>query len=179
MDFKSALKLQASTVQANRAIPVLPTKPQKNVIPLAPVTAKPDFEGYGVFDRVEINVTSNRLDLFFTGIPSKKTRQLMKDNGFWYNGETKTWYHRDCETNRQFLRNVFDVALEPKQEVPATPQLQVSPTFDPLPDHKGSDAFEAFKAQVNELMAELKLDSADLMLVAIDCLHKKTFSRDS
>lgn len=49
-------------------------------------------------------------------------------------------------------------------------------TVDPESLGDESEAYRNFKSQVNALQTELKVDAADLMLMAIACLYTKTFN---
>jgi len=104
----------------------------------------------------------NRLDLYFSDIPAKSDREILKEQGFRFNPDTKCWYHKDCLVNRLFLSNTFGLSELMKQIEPqSTEPVQVS--------------FENYKKQVDALLNELNCDVADLALIAVNHLYNETF----
>lgn len=59
------------------------------------------------------------------------------------------------------------------KDMPVVPPLETEePIIAEVPE---TGEYSRFKQQVNELLAEMDIDAADLMLLAVDCLHKATF----
>lgn len=59
------------------------------------------------------------------------------------------------------------------KDIPVVPPLETEePIIAEVPE---TGEYSRFKQQVNELLAEMDIDAADLMLLAVDCLHKATF----
>lgn len=149
---------------------------------------------------VQVNSTRNRLDVYFHQKPTDECRSLLKADNWMFSGERLCWFHADTEDNRRFLRDNFGVKLDPKDQGPVIPDtiaplkpvrlspagggyLQDTPAQVTVPETTSTDdmgpGFERYRKQVDELIAELRIAPADLMLLAINVLHKRTFSRDS
>lgn len=162
-------------------------------------------------DKLTINIqlvsSRNRIDIFFSAIPSEDIRTDLKRFGFKFNPDSKAWYNKDCENNRDILRAMFNADLEPYQGIALSTLVDSPPPgmnrdgqectgcSDGLPKHTCEtytdvppvqpliELCEApiepelakFRTQTNQLMEQLNLDAADLMLAAIDCLHRQTF----
>jgi len=192
--FQQALQAKALVIQASRdskkqsitpAKPVNKSKPMstaKAILGLPPVSS--NFGPISTtLDRVEISINSKRLDLYFTGKPSEQVRTDLKANGFWFNPTTKAWYHKDCQANRDFIKDYFKFEIQDLDDsfkdsgavsyemsaVDQKPKSALSDTDYPA-------TYQAYKKQVDELMKALEItEPADLMLIAIDKLHKDTF----
>lgn len=152
-----------SNIPANHAIKIdsnFGTKDQ-TIVDLTPDT-KPD----PITVRCERVLDRNRIDLFFSAIPSEETRTLLKDQGFKFNPDSKAWYHKDCLVNRMFLTATFDLPDLMQDVYNDDPKMDVKTNIN---------SYATYKDQVNALLTELKLDCADLMIVAIDSLYNRTF----
>jgi hypothetical protein len=152
--------------------------------------------------RIELVSSRNRIDLFFSEIPPEDTRRFMKQKGFRFNPDSKAWYHQDNEEHRDFCRKMFgatlDAYLTPYQphydgcdandnECTACTDNVGEHTCEPLPDVPPTQPlielcetpvtpeFAKFREQTNQLIEQLKIEPADLMLVAIDALHREIF----
>ena len=187
--------LRAKSNAALAARSAVQTTPEATSKPEA--APKPRPQSGTTLERVDINVSRNRLDLYFRGVPEQGIRSDMKVHGFRYNPDLVCWYHQDTEANRQFIRKSFAVEIERKEPKPG-PIVPTPATLDPRPEYllvpepapvaspaeepttePFTPEFSRFRTQVDELIAHLKIAPADLMLLAIDSLHKGTFSRDS
>lgn len=123
--------------------------------------------------RCERVLDRNRIDLFFSAIPSEDTRTLLKDQGFKFNPDTKAWYHKDCLVNRMFLAATFDLPdlMQDVYNDDVKPEIIEETELNPI--------WSKYKKQVNALLAADKtLDPADLMIKAIDCLYIQTFKEN-
>lgn len=143
--------------------------------------------------KIERVVNRNRLDIYFSDIPSVEIRDSLKNQGFRFDGERKAWYHKDTLLNRLYLHTTFGApdlltmetlnfdSNEIKDtdtgdrvgDTSKTPQNPILETEDD--SEKVSEEFKRYKMQVNALVEELKLDPADLMIRAIGCLYDSVF----
>lgn len=117
----------------------------------------------------------NRLDVFFSRKPGDEILQKLKAQGFRDRDTDKGWFHFDSEDNRAFCTKEFGAVFEDDNtpdniEAPAAP-IAVEATVTP--------EYETFKRQVNELIEYMKVEPADLMLLAVNTLHKKVFGKDA
>lgn len=120
--------------------------------------------------RVERVVNKNRLDIYFTQAPNQVTRNNFKSMGWRYSPDRVCWYHQDNKQNCDWLAERYNVqGLDTVDKFKTEPEI-VEPEFTP--------EYATFRVQVDELLAYTKICPADLMLKAIDCLHKKTFSQN-
>lgn len=140
--------------------------------------------GYGPDPVPVINVRAERvldrgrLDLFFSSKPVQETLNKLRDQGFRWNPDNKTWYHKDNLINRLFVADTFGLSELLQDQFNDDPKIadngkESTISSDPMVEH--SPEYETFKKQVNALQKELKLDAADLMLKAIDFLYTSTF----
>lgn len=160
-------KSTPQTIPANHGI-LLNSKfgtPDQTIVPLDVV---PDAPKMTV--NIERVLNRNRLDIFFSDIPEKSVRTTLKDKGFRFDGERKAWYHKDTLLNRLFLADTFGADELRTLDTPADVAIPSTDT-----DVEYSSEYQAFKSQCNALQSELKLDAADLMLKAIECLYNHTF----
>jgi len=137
-------------------------------------------------DRV---LNRKRLDLFFSRRPDQEVLNKLHGANWHFRPKDKAWYHFDSEENRQFCIDNFNADFDQldrtqDSEAPEVPDTDEAPnneskqvTLTSSRDEYSSE-YDKYKQQVNELMAELKLDAADLQLMAIDMLHKKLFSQN-
>ena len=177
---KSAAINQARVPVTPKPVPCLHTTPEiakafgLNKMPTSLV--KQDVQAV----TVNIVVDRNRLDIFFAIKPDSATLASLHAWAWHYRPSDKAWYHLDCEANRQYLRDTFNLDIDSKVDpvVDSNPLLGVDAVPTANVEVESSDRFEMFKRQVNELSEGLKLDPADLMLEAIACLHKATFTRN-
>lgn len=144
-------------------------------------------------DRV---LNRHRLDVFFNQKPSEEILKSLRAHDFHYRPSDKAWYNKDTETNRIFLEYAFGAHFVDSSDVEDSKSYEVSDnsildnvvvpensvTLTSVNNEKDlevSPQFAKFRSQTNELLEHLKCEPADLMLIAIDALHKQTFSRDS
>lgn len=122
------------------------------------------------------------LHVWFNRYPGPNIIADLKAAGFKWNASV--WWALDSESKRAFCRARLNAReLEPYTPQPTVtatppepaPQLIVVP--DPEPELDDS-AFGIYKRQVRELIEHLKIDVADLQLLAIDKLHKSTFGQN-
>ncbi len=138
---------------------------------------------------VELVTNRNRIDVFFSVKPNQDILDDLKLNHFKYRPSDRAWYTYDNRIQRSYLAHKFNLpelidSPAPYNEQPYAPVSTDEKQFDtahPSPSieliqPEGSAEYVKFKQQTNELLAELKIDAADLMLLAIDTLHKKTFN---
>jgi len=157
--FLNALKQKANEVQATQ-------------IP----TPKPDpLPAYAPIVNIDLVLNRNRIDVFFNEKPSDEILCGLRGQGFHYRPSDKAWYHQDTQTNRDFLNSLLKCDIAQKGIVSG----DIEPSTDYRPSEELSPEFVKFRSQTNELLEHLKCEPADLMLIAIDALHKSTFSRDS
>lgn len=143
--------------------------------------------------RVEVNTGASggdRIDLYFSRKPTDQTianlraadfRAKQDSRGDWF------WYHRDCPENRRFCEVNFGADfsdIDAPSTPAAKPEIVVSDDVTiqgaKLADAAkaelpGINAFARYKEQCAQLQAELKVDGADLAILAVACLHKQTF----
>lgn len=192
--FLATLNARAEALETDR----LKAKTEK-IKPVANVPATPKPTEITV--RVELVENRNRIDLFFSAVPSDAVRKDLKARSWRWNGDRACWYNADNDLNRAYLVANFGANFDsddsddssappaitdavglaqysPKAEAPA-PEIQVSDSDAGGTIGTGESAeWLRFKRQVTELQSELKIDAADLMLMAIDSLHKATFGRN-
>ena len=125
-----------------------------------------------------------RLDLVFNRKPEDWVLADLKAAGFRYNPADRTWYHKDTAENRAEVTKMFGATfdevmfddagndaeaelVEIQSEAPVMPQTIEQVSYTP--------EFVKYREQVNQLIERLQIDPADLLLVAIDCLYRKTF----
>ncbi len=181
--FLNALKLKADTIQANiKKEPV-----QADVAPYvadmvtpADVDARLDRPTIIKVDRI---INKNRIDVYFDVIPTPEQRELLKTYSFKFNPESKAWYNKDTTLACAMLRDRFNVRnltdkeeniVIPSQAIQEPEKIEPSIELSALTDEP--EAYSNYKKQVRELLSVLKCDSADLALIAIDNLYKKTFN---
>lgn len=114
--------------------------------------------------KCERSLDAKRLKLFFSAKPSKETLQQLKDQDFKWDNDGVYWHAKDCLVNRMFLAATFDL-----------PDLMQDVYNDDPSVKTGINSYATYKDQVKDLLEELKLDCADLMIVAVDCLYNQTF----
>jgi hypothetical protein len=132
----------------------------------------------------------NRLDVFFSSVPSEQVRKDLKERCFNYDGERKAWFHKDTLLNRLFLSDYFNAPqLVDDSELPELSRLNDRIPVDTMPrvaqriaDTKpteraelGSEDWEECKKQMGALQAHLKIDAPDLLILAIRSLYHETF----
>ncbi len=119
--------------------------------------------------RCERVLNRNRLDLYFSAKPSKETRNELKDQGFTWDDSRQCWRHQDTTINRLYLADKFNLPelMQDKFNDEAKDEDETKQDFSPH--------YMRFKNQVKSLQEHLKIDAADLMLQAIDCLYTQTF----
>lgn len=179
--FLNALQSKATQAQAARTVKPADVRIPKGAAKALQVT-------------IERVVNRHRLDVFFSHVPSRTVLDSLKEHGFKWNKDRLCWYHADTKMNRAYLTLCFgetfigdqyetDVtgSTETQDSAPTlpTPRLESPiPVIDSTGDANQeripfSPEYERYKQQVNELLAHTKIDAADLMLQAIDCLHKQ------
>ena len=166
LSFIEALKTKSSEIQKTREAP--------KFIPQAPLQVEVPKV---VTLRVELVVNRNRIDLFFSDKPEARVLELLKLNGWHFRPSDRAWYHQDNLNNRKFVSQ--ELSNDPSlldqtydDQGPAMISSDVEEESKDLPD-----SFLIYKRQVNDLLAELKIDSADLMLLAISKLHDQIFTK--
>lgn len=182
-NFLAALKVKASEVQSTIPQPMTP----KNVAPIVPASNDQSVYAFArALDRVDIIAARNRLDLYFNCIPSLQLRVAMKAHGFRYRSDPiPAWYHEDTIANRAFLNAAFNLDIDTTSDlspVPPPPPLVINVApIAPIVDQRSEvpENYRKYLQQTSELLAELGIEFADLALVAVDCLHKQTFSNKS
>lgn len=133
---------------------------------------------------VHLVAGKNRIDVFFKGKPQESIRNHMKMNNWAFNGDRVCWYHADTEENREFLRSFFKIEVPVKDPPPVAVASELPEVFEDqpvaaeIPNQPDGDNYNRYKQQCRELMEELKIDAADLGLLAIDYLHKFQFGRN-
>jgi hypothetical protein len=117
---------------------------------------------------IDLVANRNRIDVFFSDKPDQYILDMLKANG-WHHKKipVPVWYHQDNQWNRDFLNQLLNLNIESKGMISADVEPSELTPFD------------IYKRQCAELIEELKIDSADLALIAIDTLHKQAFSKDS
>lgn len=170
--FLSALK-SAAVTQVTVA-PAVPTKKPEPVqaidTPLIDVPSSVEFFS---------GQKGTRIELYFDAIPSGQVRQAMKDVDWWFDPEKKCWHNFDTALNRAWIEKFFGIELPAPEPVTIPEPAQVEEKVAVYTAEFMTADYARFRSQVDELQRELKIGAADLMLAAIDCLHKKMFSKDS
>lgn len=170
--FQAALAAKAQALNQAR----LATKPEAKSVPA------PEQKPINVF--IDLHKKDNEIRISFTDQPSDGIKKLMLANGWKVQLVAGIWSHDDCEANREFCRKVFNAVLDPYEDHTVSDGCAVidAPVLesDPVPslDNDGSPDFNRYKQQIRELLEHLKVDCADLQLMAIDSFHKATFARN-
>lgn len=128
---------------------------------------------------IELILDRNRIDIFFPRKPEQFVLDRFHQYGWKYRGLDKAWYHQDTFGNRTLLNVWFNAEIE--TDIPTSePFAEIIDPVQPKeePEVTGSPEYVKFKRQVNELISELKIDCADLMLLAVDSLHKAKFGKE-
>lgn len=129
--------------------------------------------------RVRLMLATEEIEVHFSRFPGESIIADLKKAGFRWN--STCWFAKDSEQKRAFCRARFNAAeLEPFQETPTPapvepPKLVVrdTPVEAAKPD---TSPFGIYKRQVDELVEYLHINPSDLLLLAMDKLHKATFS---
>lgn len=156
-DFFQALKARASTIQAERA-----TKTTEST--------NEAVESPGSIPALELTVdiveSRNRLDVSFNRIPEEDIRERLKQAGFRFSGERKCWYNIDCQANRLFLRNSFEVDLadHPSFKPSGKPNID---TVDVAPPVPMPATYAQYTGLVDRLCSELRVLPGDLAVIAV------------
>jgi hypothetical protein len=135
--------------------------------------------------RIERVLDRGRIDVYFSDKPDDRTLEILRGNGFRFRPSDKAWFHADNGRNRCILEDLLGVEFEN----PFVKECGVHDSTAGVPVDKGEDAdmrdvvpaspeFERYRQQVDELIEHLNIRPADLMLLAIDALHKTTFGRN-
>lgn len=156
---------------------------EKRQAPAAPAADKTNCT-------VKLILNRNRVDVLFPEKPSEFILQALRDKGFRFRPSDKAWFHQDNPGNREFLTKLVKAEFEQDDEptkalAVGDPGVNGAPgaqSFSPLATCEDHSAllelpdYETFKQQCQELLNHYGLDAADLMLLAVDKLHKNTFS---
>lgn len=179
-----SLQEQNNLVQNQQAIAPI-------ILPYIPSNPAPAPKLIITVDRV---LNRNRLDVFFSEKPSNDILQSLRDRGFHYRPSDRAWYHKDSEDNRLFLESKFGASFMLSGDVEDNENYEVSDNamLDNVvvPDNSvtltsvnnakdeadPASVFEQYKKQVKDLCEALKIDPADLALLAISKLHDQTFN---
>lgn len=160
-DFLNALKNKAATIEKPTIKPAL--NQQIEVI----------SNDKALIVTIDIVQNKNRLDVYFNRIPADFIRNDLKANGFRWNQDRACWYNKDCNETRSYLKSKLGCEIDLIESAvidasePITEDVKTA-----LPE---SDSYTKYKKQVNELVEYFQVDASDLVLIAIDNLHKKTF----
>lgn len=162
-----------AALQAKRTVPEIAAEVQTFATPIS--ATKPTL----IVERV---LNRNRIDLFFSNKPDQKILDSLNNHGWHYRGKDKAWYHQDSEENVLYLCKMFNVGaelheykktstgkIEPDTELIYSEPVQVTANSE-ITD---TPQFTEFKRKVNLLVDHLKIDMADMMLLAIDALFAK------
>lgn len=132
---------------------------------------------------IDDNVKPAELHVWFNRYPGPDIIADLKAAGFRWN--SRVWWAIDSEPKRAFCRArlnakeldpFVNLYVEQLPEDKPIPKIIVAPEVEPAkPD---TSPFGIYKCQVNELLEYLKIEAADLQLLAIDKLHKATFGRN-
>lgn len=133
---------------------------------------------------IDDNVKPAELHVWFNRYPGPDIIADLKTAGFRWN--SRIWWAADSEPKRAFCRARLNAReLEPfvnlyVEPLPEAAKIIVAPEPAPevepaLPD---TSPFGIYKCQITELLEYLKIEAADLQLLAIDKLHKATFGRN-
>ena len=127
-------------------------------------------------DRV---LNRGRLDLFFSFKPDDRVLRILNENGWHYRGKDKVWYHKDAKPQHDFLYIEFGIRISSDSDTIADDAVT---TIDPTPVKSVPDVqpqelpeYEEYKRQAAALIEALKIDAADLMLIAVNHLYQKHF----
>jgi hypothetical protein len=143
---------------------------------------KPELPKPVILQQVTIDLVLNRqrIDVFFKLMPDRDTLDWLHDNGFRYRREDRGWYHQDNPGNRAKLKARFNATFIDSGEV--TPEVKPVQIVEPEKPAEDADLrdndmtpFGCYKRQCRALCEHLKIDMADLALLAIAKLYERTF----
>ena len=188
-----------ASLQAQAAIINTDSKPKKPITQ-SPAPIDPPSTSDKLIVTVERVINRKRLDVFFSRKPSDQILAQLRGQGFRFRPSDRAWYHQDNENNRLFceinLGASFDdsdadthavitdddtQAFKDSNQVTLTCAVSKSPSdsvttaIDSVQSF--TPEFERYKMQVNQLIEHLKMEPADLQLLAIDYLHKFIFHK--
>lgn len=175
MAFLNALQAKAQTIDNS-------LKASQPISRQSEPVKQPEPKPVGPEVTIEINDTKNRIDIFFSAKPSELILNKLRCAGWHFRPTDKAWYHFDSDEHREFIRDNFNVELDNRSpEIVTRSEPAVTPALpEPATPSDSSDGepYSTYKRQIAELLAALKIDCADLQLLAIDTLHRKTFPRN-
>lgn len=158
---QSAAKKQQEQREAEIARSKVPPVPAKKVEP-KPVTVDKEL---------------NTGNLVVHNLPDKFGDQLTRAGWHWQIG-SQTYFTKETPEALKLLGELLDLDLgtedNPLPEVVEPQQVQ---SVEPE-DSEYSPEFQKYRNQVDDLLGHLKIHAADLMLLAIDTLHRETFRRN-
>lgn len=149
--------------------------------------------------RIINNLSKNRLELYWDEKPQREVLATLKSFNFWWDRDRQCWFNFNNAAVRGFLVEYFhaDFGDEPVIELPEKDQERIvkeaisesslslemrrEAVIPETPKELPSDekTLERYRDQVDELITHLNMRPGDLIILAIDHLHKATFSRDS
>lgn len=154
---------------------------EKPTVPV-PAAVKPHNNAANI-RLVEIDTDRNRIDIYFNYVPSDSQRYELKQRSWRYNPDRVCWYHKYNRENVQYLNLHYgqDIDFIPSDNVPMGMTIETVsvPIPEPVPQVLESDPaspFEQYKKQVKDLCEALKVDPADLALIAVSKLHDQVFT---
>lgn len=167
---------------------------RNNVTNPGTVAAVRDQDNSTITVTVDQVVNKNRIDIFFSRKPSDQTLDLLRKANWWYRPSDKAWFNKDSSEARLFCVKHFAADFDAPEEIPVTPaEVEAIETTGPIVtltsetvetiEQMEPEAFTPdltrYKKQIDELLAHLKCDSTDLLFMAMDAFHKRTFSKDA
>lgn len=193
--FQNLLKAKSLAVQSQRQsipapIATIPMPPKLNTANgiikaiqsgQVQTTPKPDDK---LIVTINVELSRNRIDIFFNRIPDEGIRSELKKQGFWFSSTANNWYHKDTPKNREFLVKQFnaefpiDESNEPDEiEITSVDSVTLTSVNKPISyKSETSSNFDRYKEQVNKLSEHYQVDPADLMVLAMDALYTRTFN---
>lgn len=169
------------------AAPAAP-KPQQPAAPAAP-KPEPQQQPAPLDSPDAIRIVGSEIIASWTKIPSAATRASLKRFMRW-DPIGSYWHCADVPGNRQLLERELGADFSGLEadivSVPAAPAIVSEPALvasEPQPAEMSDSEVEErilvdgarfliFRSQIDELREHLGIDGADLMVLAVDCLHK-------
>lgn len=123
---------------------------------------------------VEINLDSKEIAVEIVGRLSEVIENQLFYNGFAFALGSRVWIANYNAETVGYLNSVWNQDIDIPSE-PQNVELVANPVPVPLPSVP-EDLFERYKRQVDELCDKLKIDRADLLLMAIEHLYQAKLS---
>lgn len=124
--------------------------------------------------RIERILNRNKLHVYFEHEVTTDAKQCLESRGFMFNPSLNCWHNQDNSENIDFLIEKFGAPDSLRTATLSNSKVSTEPEQTEHTSH--SEPFLKYIRQVDALKEALKIDSADLCMLAVDCLYNKTFN---